>query len=64
MPKEAISYDSLRKGFCHPEVVGPPPVVLSIAGSDPSAGAGVQADLLTLASLGVHGCTAVTARHG
>ncbi|MFA7496550.1 MAG: bifunctional hydroxymethylpyrimidine kinase/phosphomethylpyrimidine kinase [Acidithiobacillus sp.] len=38
-----------------------PPVVLSMAGSDPSAGAGLQADLLTLASLGVHGCTAVTA---
>ncbi len=38
-----------------------PPVVLCIAGSDPSAGAGIQADLLTLASLGVHGCTAITA---
>ncbi|MDD2747304.1 MAG: hydroxymethylpyrimidine/phosphomethylpyrimidine kinase [Acidithiobacillus ferrooxidans] len=45
----------------HPEAVGPLPVVLTIAGSDPSAGAGLQADLLTLASLGVHGCTAVTA---
>ncbi|MBN2679497.1 bifunctional hydroxymethylpyrimidine kinase/phosphomethylpyrimidine kinase [Acidithiobacillus montserratensis] len=38
-----------------------PPVVLSIGGSDPSAGAGIQADLLTLAGLGVHGCTAITA---
>ena len=38
-----------------------PPVVLSIASSAPRAGAGLQADLLTLASLGVHGCTAVTA---
>ncbi|MBU2853557.1 hydroxymethylpyrimidine/phosphomethylpyrimidine kinase [Acidithiobacillus ferriphilus] len=47
--------------FRYPEAGGPPPVVLSIAGSDPSAGAGAQADLLTLASLGVHGCTAVTA---
>ena len=61
MPKKAISYDSLRRESHHPEVAGPPPVVLSIAGSDPSAGAGLQADLLTLASLGVHGCTAVTA---
>ncbi|MDA8115476.1 MAG: hydroxymethylpyrimidine/phosphomethylpyrimidine kinase, partial [Acidithiobacillus sp.] len=47
--------------FRHPEAVGLLPVVLTIAGSDPSAGAGLQADLLTLASLGVHGCTAVTA---
>ncbi|MHB1280432.1 MAG: bifunctional hydroxymethylpyrimidine kinase/phosphomethylpyrimidine kinase [Acidithiobacillus sp.] len=61
MPKKAISYDSLRRESHHPEVAGPPPIVLSIAGSDPSAGAGLQADLLTLASLGVHGCTAVTA---
>jgi hydroxymethylpyrimidine/phosphomethylpyrimidine kinase len=38
-----------------------PPVVLSIAGSDPSAGAGIQADLLTCARLGVHACTAITA---
>ena len=54
-------YDSFWMESCHPEASGPPPVVLTIAGSDPSAGAGLQADLLTLASLGVHGCTAVTA---
>lgn len=38
-----------------------PPVVLSIAGSDCCAGAGVQADLKTCAALGVHCLTAVTA---
>lgn len=37
------------------------PVVLSIAGSDSSAGAGLQADLKTCAALGVYACTAVTA---
>lgn len=36
------------------------PVVLSIAGSDNSAGAGVQADLKTMSAIGVYGLTAVT----
>jgi hypothetical protein len=37
-----------------------PPVVLSIAGSDNSAGAGIQADLKTMSALEVFGLTAVT----
>ena len=36
------------------------PVVLTIAGSDNSGGAGIQADLKTLTTLGVYGATAVT----
>jgi len=36
------------------------PPVLSVAGSDNSAGAGIQADLKTMSALGTYGLTAVT----
>jgi hydroxymethylpyrimidine/phosphomethylpyrimidine kinase len=38
-----------------------PPVVLTFAASDPSGGAGLQADVLTLASMGCHPLSVVTA---
>jgi hydroxymethylpyrimidine/phosphomethylpyrimidine kinase len=38
-----------------------PPVVLVFAGTDPSGGAGITADVLTLASLGCHPAPVVTA---
>ncbi|MFZ4116671.1 MAG: bifunctional hydroxymethylpyrimidine kinase/phosphomethylpyrimidine kinase [Chthoniobacterales bacterium] len=37
-----------------------PPIVLTIAGSDCSAGAGIQIDLKTFSALGCYGLTAVT----
>ena len=37
------------------------PIVLTIAGSDPSSGAGVQADLKTIEATGGYGATVVTA---
>ena len=38
-----------------------PPIVLVIAATDPSGGAGLQADILTLASMGCHPLSVVTA---
>lgn len=39
----------------------PPPVGLTIAGTDPSGGAGIQADLKTFSALGVYATSVVTA---
>lgn len=38
-----------------------PPIVLTFAATDPTGGAGIQADVLTLASLGCHALSVVTA---
>ena len=39
----------------------PPPIVLSFAANDPSGGAGIQADMLTIASMGCHPLSIITA---
>jgi hydroxymethylpyrimidine kinase/phosphomethylpyrimidine kinase len=41
-------------------MTSPSQAILTIAGSDPSGGAGIQADLKTYASLGVYGCAAIS----
>src|ERR1700756_952954 len=44
-----------------PQKMKKPPVILSIAGFDPSSGAGVTADLKTIAAHGLYGTATVTA---
>jgi len=43
------------------EPISPVPVVLVFAGSDPSGGAGIQADIEALASHGYHTAPVITA---
>lgn len=42
-------------------MIQPPPIVLSFSANDPSGGAGIHADILTIASLGCHPVSAITA---
>ncbi len=39
----------------------PPPIVLTFAASDPTGGAGIQADILTITSMGCHALSVLTA---
>jgi hydroxymethylpyrimidine/phosphomethylpyrimidine kinase len=55
--RRSPAFAKLRRGLQSAATV---PVTLTIAGSDSSAGAGIQADLKTFSALGVYGLTAVT----
>ena len=64
----AKAYSARCRAFCvsrmHPpaeQTADYPPIVLAFAASDPSGGAGIQADILTLASMGCHPLSVLTA---
>jgi hydroxymethylpyrimidine/phosphomethylpyrimidine kinase len=56
-----IAANGLASGAPADEVPEPPPRVLVLAGSDPSGGAGLQADLRVLHALGAYPTSVVTA---
>jgi hydroxymethylpyrimidine/phosphomethylpyrimidine kinase len=47
--------------WLHSRMLAAPPIVLTIAGFDPSSGAGVTADVKTIAAHGCYGVAAITA---
>ena len=58
----APRYSLMKKTVIpEPSATQPPPIVWTIAGTDPGSGAGVPADLKTYAGLGVYGCSVITA---
>ena len=58
-PRRGAASGAIRIGFAFMPSL--PPIVLTFAASDPTGGAGLQADILTLASMGCHPLSVVTA---
>jgi hydroxymethylpyrimidine/phosphomethylpyrimidine kinase len=50
----------INMSHLHPQGIAAPPILLTIAGFDPSCGAGIAADLKTFAAHGCYGVAAIT----